>query len=118
MTRATRRRRLDAEERWPHLYKFLGAYLHQDWPEDSGTPEAAVDLAIAEHSLEERQAVARQWWNWNAIEGSKADPRPAINDGLGIEVWFETPLEARQFMNAVYDKIIVSIRKEVKDWKP
>jgi hypothetical protein len=118
VTRATRQRRLDAKQRWPDLFQLLGAYLHQDWPEESGTPEAAVALAIAEHSLEQRQTVARQWWDWNAVEGSKADPRPAINDGLGVEVWFDTPLEARQFMNAVYDKLIVSIRGEVRDWKP
>ena len=118
MSRATRQRRLDAEERWPDLFRFLGCYLHQDWPEESGSPEAAIDLAIAEHDLQERQTVARQWWDWNAVEGSKFDPRSSVNDGLGVEVWFEKPEEARVFMNSVYDKLIVSIRKEAKGWKP
>jgi hypothetical protein len=118
MGRATRQRRIDAQERWPDLYQFLAAHPHRDWPDDSRTPEAAVDLAISEHGLEQRQSIARQWWDWNAVEGSDADPRPAINDGLGVEVSFDTPREGREFMNSVYDKLIVSIRQEVKDWKP
>jgi hypothetical protein len=42
-----------------------------------------------------------------------------MNDELGVDVFFETDLEARQFMNMVYDKLITSVRAETsKDWKP
>lgn len=118
MGRATRQRRIDAQERWPDLYQFLAGYLHQDWPEESGTPEAAVAIAIADHDLGQRQSVVRQWCDWNASEGSMFDPRAAVNDGLGVELAFAEPIEARAFMNEVYDMLIVSIRKEVKGWKP
>ena len=114
----TRKLRLEAEDRWPTLYQFLGGYLHQDWPEDDGTPEAAVDHAISDYSLEQRKLVAKEWWDWNAKIGSQNDPRRHVNEGLGVNVFFRKPEEARAFMNLVYDKLIVSIRKEVKGWKP
>ncbi|MBX9582738.1 MAG: hypothetical protein K2X87_20730 [Gemmataceae bacterium] len=28
---------------YPTLSQFLGAYLHQDWPEEFSTPEAAIE---------------------------------------------------------------------------
>ena len=28
---------------YPALSQFLGAYLHQDWPEEFSTPEAAIE---------------------------------------------------------------------------
>jgi hypothetical protein len=97
----------------------MSCYLHQDWPDDHGSPDKAIDAAIDENPLDFRQEVARQWWNWNATEGAQYDPRSAINDGLGVEVIFENPDEARQFMNAVYDKLVVSIRRETGEfWNP
>ena len=110
---------LEAQERWPHLWQFLGSYLHQDWPEIHGTPQAAIELAIRDYPLEARQQVATEWWDWNVREGSSFDPRPAIREGLGVNIEFETSMEARQFMNRVYDWVIVSIRREAgRDWKP
>ncbi len=42
-----------------------------------------------------------------------------MKDGLGISIAFGSALEARKFMNRVYDTLIVSIRSEVgKNWKP
>ena len=64
-----------------------------------------------------RQAIVRQWRDWNAVEASQHDPRLAINDGLGVNILFESPKAGRHFMNMVYDKLIVSIRKEVEHWK-
>ncbi|MDC8753067.1 contact-dependent growth inhibition system immunity protein [Erythrobacter sp. sf7] len=119
MSRKTRDIRLEAEGRWPTLYQFLGAYCHQDWPEDYGTPEAAVDAAIADYLLPIRQQVLQEWRDWNSTRGAEYDPRSAVNDGFGVDVCFEKPSDARQFMNMVYDKLIVSVRNETsKDWKP
>ena len=78
----------------------------------------AVDDAIGDFSLKERKRVAQEWWDWNSRIGSRSDPRRPINEGLGVNVHFETPLAARQFMNLIYDKVIVSIRAEDKGWKP
>ena len=119
MSRSTRELRLEAEELWPALHQFLGCYLHQDWPDDHISPEGAIDAAISDNPVEILEAVTREWWDWNAKKGALFDPRSAINEGLGVEVVFESPLEARQFMNSVYDKLIISIRGERGEhWKP
>jgi hypothetical protein len=119
MSRKSRERWLEAEEWWPALQQFLSCYLHQDWPDDHGSPEKAIDAAICENPLDFRQAVAREWCDWNATRGGQYDPRAEINDGFGVEVAFENPDEARQFMNSVYDKLVVSIRREAGErWTP
>ena len=109
---------MDAQERWPDLYQFLAIYPHQDWPAKSGAREAAIAAVIADYDLGQRQSVVRQWCDWNAHEGSRFDPRAAVNDGFGVELSFAEPVEARIFMNEVYDMLIMSIRKEEKGWKP
>jgi hypothetical protein len=114
----TQKLRKEAEDRWPSLKSFFQAYLHEDWPVDDGTPENAVDRAISETPLSTLKSVASEWWQWNSSAGSAPDPRRHINDGLGVNVHFKTPLDARQFMNLVYDKLIVAIRKDEKGWKP
>jgi CdiI immunity protein len=119
MSRKTREIRLEAEERWPTLYQFLGAYCHQDWPEEYGSPESAVDAAVSDYTLQMRQKALKEWREWNSTQGSDFDPRAAVNDGFGVCVYFKEPTDARQFMNMVYDKLIVSVRKETtQDWKP
>ena len=119
MSRKSREHRLKAEERWPSLYQFLAAYCHQDWPDFYDSPESAIDAAIAGRSLESQQVVLREWRDWNAKEGSRHDPRAAVNDGLGVNIMFYQPEDARQFMNMAYDKLIVSVRSEAEaKWKP
>ena len=112
MSRKTRERRLQAEERWPHLYQFLGSYLHEDWPIHSGTPEQAVEQAVAAWDLEGRRLVLREWRDWNATLGWKEDVVSSLGDGFGVSVYFRTAEEARKFMNHVYDRLIQSVRAE------
>lgn len=119
MSRKTRELRLEAEERWPTLLQFLAGYCHEDWDIFHGTPEGAVDAAITDYPLADRQQVLREWRDWNSTQGVEYDPRDAVNDGLGVNVLFKEPEAARKFMNTVYDKVIVSVRNETsKDWKP
>ena len=118
MSRKTRELRLEAEERWPTLYQLLAAYCHEDLGICHGSPEGAVDAAIADYPLGTRQTVLREWRDWNSNVGSKYDPRAAVNDGLGVNVFFEQPEDARVFMNMIYDKLITSVRRETGDgWK-
>ena len=119
MSRRSRELRLEANERWPNLCQFLGGHLHQDWPIHSGSPEKAVEHALAEWDLAGRRSVLVEWRDWNQIRGCRPDVTTSMNDELGVDVFFETDLEARQFMNMVYDKLITSVRAETsKDWKP
>jgi len=119
MNRKSREVRLETEERWPTLYQFLAGYLHQDWGIDHGSPAGAVDAAIVDYPLSRRQQLLREWRIWNGDKGAAFDPRLAVNEGLGVNVHFEEPADARQFMNMVYEKLIASVRSETsKDWKP
>ena len=118
MSRQTRERRLQAEEKWPNLCQFLGC-LQGNGPILSGTPEAAVDQGIAAADLQHRQAVVREWKDWNGRLGWRTDVAAFVNDGLGVNVPFASEIDARQFMNMVHDRLITSVRAETtKDWNP
>jgi hypothetical protein len=119
MSRRRRELNQEAKERWPTLYQFIGGYLHEDWPEMYGTPADAVGVAISEYPLELQQQVLREWRDWNSSVGAVDDIRSLLGDGLGACVHFKTQLEARHFMNSVYDRLIESVRRQYdKDWKP
>jgi hypothetical protein len=110
---------LEAEERWPNLCQFLGCHLHQDWRINGATPEQAVDSAVADWDLKGRQQVLREWRDWNDTRGWQTDVAASVNDGLGVEVRFATEVEARHFMNMIYEKLIVSVRAETEEkWTP
>jgi hypothetical protein len=94
MSRQSRQIRLEHEERWPRLYQFLAAYLHQDWPVMYRSQWAAVEHAIADYDL------------------------LGLKDGLGVNVRFDSEADARIFMNEIYERVIVQIRQTDKYWRP
>ena len=100
----------------PELQQMLSSYLHQDWTIDSETPEAAVDDAIAERTLEQRQAAAKELRWWNNKYGDESDVRDIVNDGLHANVWFREPEEAWDFITMVYEKLIASIKADTEKW--
>ncbi|WP_397598428.1 hypothetical protein [Sphingorhabdus sp.] len=119
MSRKTREIRLESEERWPALRQVLCCCGPEDWDRLYSSPEGAVDAAIADYPLPVRQQALKEWCDWNTDKGIQYDPRDAVNDGLGVNVLFKKPEDARKFMNMVYDKLIVSVRSETsKDWMP
>jgi hypothetical protein len=115
VSRKSRERRLEAEERWPTLSRFLGSYLHEDWPIHSGTPEKAVDEAVSVADFELRRRLLKEWRDWNNVRGCQSDIAVSINDGLGVNVYFEDEVDARSFMNSVYEKLIVAVRAEADE---
>ncbi len=85
---------------------------------EAATPEEVVDKAAKETHLAQRQLVLTQWLDWNNASGRKNDVISSLN-AIGVDVHFASDLEARQFMNKVYDKLIVSVRAELgADWRP
>ncbi len=97
------------------LQQFLGGYLHEDWPEESGTPQAAVDAAIADYPLELRQQVRRELAALLRSTNEDTSLRRVLNDGLGVNVYFRKPVEARAFAEAVERKLLESIKTEYED---
>ena len=98
------------ESRFYRLSQFLGCYLHEDWPEDSGTPEAAVDNAIADYPVELLQQTRREIATVLAETPDDACLRDVLNDGLGVNVYFKVPAEAREFAALVERKLVDAIR--------
>ena len=106
------RRRDEARERYPALAQFFGAYLHQDWPRESGTPGRAVAQAIADFPLEYRQQIRRELKNFLADNEDDSRLRAVLNDGLGVNVYFRKPAEARAFALDAEQKLLESVRTE------
>ena len=63
------------------------------------------------------KCVATEWWDWNREVGWKQDLCLTL-DAYGMELDFHTDVEARKFMNQIYDDLIVEIRKFDSGWKP
>lgn len=119
MSRKRYRLRAEIEERWPTLYQFLACYCHQDWTYHYGSFEEAIEAAISDYPLDARQRVLKEWRDCNVIAMTGDDIRSTLQDGFGVNVYFTTPIDARNFWNTVYDKLIVSVRDEVGErWKP
>ena len=87
------------DEEYPHLAQFLGAYLRQNWPEESGGWEAATDLFVsnepADHvqrALGDLRELLRRVPDDSALGrapdalGRYYDPTP---DGVTSRAWLE-----------------------------
>ena len=119
MSRKSRERWLEAEEKWPTLQQFIACLFHQDAHLISDSIDGLIKHGVGSWTLGQRQQVAREWWDWNQTAGAIDDIRQLLTDGLGVDWNLATPLDARKFMNAIYHAIIVSVRAEAgKDWKP
>jgi hypothetical protein len=104
------RYRDEAEAHYPRLSQFLGGYLHEDWPEMHGTPEAAVDKAISEYPIELRRTVRKELADLLARMEDNTQLRSFMEFGLGVWVYFKKPAEARSFAEEVERKLLSSIQ--------
>jgi hypothetical protein len=120
VSRRTLERRRAARELWPTLANILVAYFNEDWPEDYGTVDGALAKAAVELPLEVRKSIIREWMDWQTKEGMNNDDlRRFVQDGFGVKVHFQEPIDARSFMNRVHDDFIASIRANTDGkWKP
>jgi hypothetical protein len=110
---------LEARERWPKLSNLLSCYFHEHFRALYVSVDGAVDRAVSEHSLEYRQAILKEWRDWNATRGWKEDVHRFMLHGFHVYYTFDTPAEARGFMNMIYEKLIASVRAETEGkWKP
>ena len=109
------RYREEAEARYPTLSQFLGGYLHEDWPEMHGTPQAAVDKAVSEYPIELRKVVRKELSDLLVRSTDDVQLRSLLNDGLGVCVYFKKPAQARAFAEQVERKLFSSIQKHFED---
>jgi rhamnose utilization protein RhaD (predicted bifunctional aldolase and dehydrogenase) len=106
------RTRAQTKELYPALCQFFGCYLHEDWPLDSGTPEKAVDQAIADYPLNYRQQVRRELNSFLERHEDDTRFRAILNEGLGVNVLFKKAAEARLFAQEVERRLLDSIKAE------
>ena len=85
------------EHRYPHAAQLFGCYLHQDWPEDAGSWQAAADQFLATETAEQAQRAvadldrlladaADEATLWRALDafGNAYDPAA---DGVPVRAW-------------------------------
>ena len=44
------------------------------------------------------------------------DIRPSLYDGFSVAIWFDEPIDARNFMNRIYDGLTERVRAETRDY--
>lgn len=102
--------REEMDRRFYRLGQFLGCYLHEDRRELHGTPERAVEKAIEEYPIELRQQVRRELHDLLSETTEDDKLRDVLNWGLGVNVYFRKPEEARIFAENVEAKLMRSIK--------
>jgi hypothetical protein len=114
MGRERRERRIRAEQQWPLLLNMFGCYFNEDLDHPYGNLAGAFEAASRDGPLEHRRSILKEWRDWNATEGAVNDIRPFLHDGFGVNVRFDQPIDARHFMNRVYDCLIEQVRAETR----
>lgn len=65
---------------YPALSQFLGAYLHQDWPEEFSTPEAAVEAFHRREPADSVRAVCAELEQAIYEAQQSTDPSRLLSD--------------------------------------
>jgi hypothetical protein len=102
--------RAETEARYATLRQFLACYLHEDCLPDYGSPQQAVDAAIVEYGPAARQQVLRELIALLSSTDDDTRLRRFLNDGLGVNVSFRKPAEARAFAQEVERKLLASMK--------
>jgi hypothetical protein len=73
-------------EQTERLRQFFGAYFHQDWDADSGTPDLAISAAIRQHERpSEREELSRSIIAFAQEHPDDRDLDAALFKELGCE---------------------------------
>ncbi len=119
MSRRRRELRLEVEGNWPQLTNILVCYFHEDRNVTTGTISETYDVIIKDYPLEYRQLFLKEWRSFMDTAGWKSGLVSYVQDGFGVNQVFDNDEDARKFLNAIYDAMIVSVRKETEgNWKP
>ena len=103
-----------AEERWPLLANLMGCHFNQDYEILFGSLGGAFAAAARDGSLEHRRAILTEWRDWNASAGAVDDIRPFLEDGFAVDLFFKAPIDARHFMNRVYDELLSGVKADTQ----
>jgi hypothetical protein len=117
MSRQNRERRLEAQDRWPSLTAWLVEFFGFGVFHRFDTLVAARAAAVSSLDVGRKKQMASEWWDWNSCFGTRQN-LPEYLDAYGVDLDFGTDDEVRQFMNEIYDELVVAIRQQEAGWKP
>ena len=96
------------------LTNLMACHFNEDFNILHGSLDRALAAAARDGPLEHRRAILKEWRNWNSTEGAVDDIRPLLEDGFAVALLFKQPIDARNFMNRVYDELICGVRVETR----
>jgi hypothetical protein len=99
------------ERRFWRLWQFLGGYFHEDRDLLYGTPEQALERAMAEYPVELRREVRHQLVAVMAETEGDETFECVLTDGLGVNIHLKHPSEARAFAEHVERRLLASIKE-------
>ena len=95
LLRGQQSERLD--QRYGYAGQFFACYLHQDWPEESGTWEAAADLFLTKETPEHAQRAVADLGRLLAETHEESELQQALDafgnaydptpEGLSLRAW-------------------------------
>jgi len=91
---------------------LLACYFNEDYDLLYGSVEGAIVAAAQDGNLEYRRAILKEWRDWNSATGTEDNIGPLLRDAFSVAVRFRKPIEARNFMNRLYDVLIEAVRAE------
>ena len=99
------------ERRFYRLRQFLGGYFHEDRAVIHGSSEQALAAAMADYPGEMRRQVRRELVAVMDEYVDDVDLRRVLNHGLGVNLYFRKPKEARAFAEGVERKLSASLEQ-------
>ncbi|PZU45349.1 MAG: hypothetical protein DI568_13955 [Sphingomonas sp.] len=90
----------------------MACHFNQDYDVIYGSLEKAIVATTKSGPLEYRRSLLKEWRDWNMSEGAVEDIRLALDDSFAIDIYFSRPIDAKNFMNRIYDVLIESVRAE------
>ncbi|KQN09502.1 hypothetical protein ASE85_00620 [Sphingobium sp. Leaf26] len=112
MKRGKQQQRNFAEQRWPLLSNLMVCYFNEDFDLLYGSLDGAVAASAKDGSLDHRQAILKEWRDWNSSVSAASDLRPELKKCFSIAVRFRNPIDARHLMDSIHDSLIEGIRDE------
>jgi hypothetical protein len=95
------------------LTNMLVCYFNEDYKLLYGSLEGAIAAAVSDAPLMTKKVILKEWREWQSAEGQNAeDLRRFVNDGFHVAILFKKPIDARNFMNRIYDELMAAVRKE------
>ena len=99
------------ERRFHRLRQFLGGDSDEERAVIHGSSEQALAAAIAGHSSEIRRQVRSELVAVMDEYVDDVDLRKVLNHGLGVNLYFRKPKEARSFAEGVERKLSESLEQ-------